>query len=649
MKFRTLLLATLMAAMVASGLVVSVDQGVGRASSVVHFGAVGPVDVTVWGQTSLTPTTMVSLTTEIALTFGLRTDRASLEAHAIAVSDPKSADYGKFDSVATTGARFNASDQALSTIENWFASHNVQIAIDATRSYATASVPLSVVEQMIGTTYGTYAAAGVPQNLVLLTPTAAVSTLVSPLHEVIDRVAGATALWDTTSNSQSPLAVPPESDLTHYSPSSVSSLQPAFGGTPERTGTFVDGCAAAESVSPLGFPMGLSPAQLRTAYGIDHLWNAGYRGRGARIAVLDFNGYLHSDIDVWRDCFGLAGTPVTDHIVGSPGFDPGVSDETTLDIQTVISFAPDADRIDWFGVEGSATTLIGQYLQLFSAPLDASKTGGVAPDVLTASFGNCETNLFEDDPSYLVGISIFDQVLATAVASGIGAFASTGDTGSTGCYPNGPGTPNNTVAPQFPALSRWITAVGGTNLTLGEDNRIVSSGVWNDRWYSPTPLPQDGIIGSGGGGLSQYERRQPWQPMIGTGLHRPIPDISAFADEYPGYFLYYQGQWMAVGGTSASTPFSATAFALQSSARVAQGRTKLGFVAPLLHQLASSGDGYASRAIVDVVLGNNDAHLVGVYPAVEGYDLASGLGWVDHGVLFELLNRTDPSVPKFTG
>jgi subtilase family serine protease len=319
MKLRTLLLATLMAAMVASGLVVSVDQGVGRASTVVHFGAVGPVDVTVWGQTSLTPTTMVSLTTEIALTFGLRTDRASLEAHAIAVSDPKSADYGKFDSVATTGARFNASDQALSTIENWFASHNVQIAIDATRSYVTASVPLSVVEQMIGTTYGTYAAAGVPQNLVLLTPTAAVSTLVSPLHEVIDRVAGATALWDTTSDSQSPLAVPPESDLTHYSPSSVSSLQPAFGGTPERTGTFVDGCAAAESVSPLGFPMGLSPAQLRTAYGIDHLWNAGYRGRGARIAVLDFNGYLHSDIDVWRDCFGLAGTPVTDHIVGSPG------------------------------------------------------------------------------------------------------------------------------------------------------------------------------------------------------------------------------------------------------------------------------------------------------------------------------------------
>ncbi len=648
MKLRTLLLAMLMAAMVASGLVVSVDQGVGRASTVVDFGAVGPVDVTTWARRSLTPTTMVALSTEIALTFGFRTDRASLEAHAISVSDPKSADYGMFDSVATNGARFNASDQAISTFEQWFSSHNVQVAIDATRSYATASVPLSVVEQMIGTTYGTYALAGVPANFVLLTPTAAVSTLVSPLDEVIDRIAGATAVWDTTSDSQCRLCVPPEPDLTQYWPSTVSSLQPAFGGTPERTGTFVDGCAAAESVSPLGFPMGLSPAQLRTAYGIDHLWNEGFRGKGARIAVLDFNGYLHSDIDVWRDCFGLAGTPVTDHIIGSPGYVPGVSLETTLDIQTVISFAPDADRIDWFGVEGTATTLIGQYLQLFSAPLDASRTGGVAPDVLTASFGNCESDFFNDDPAYLVGISIFDQVLATAVASGIGAFASTGDTGSTGCYPNGPGTPNNTVSPQFPALSRWITAVGGTNLTLGEDNRIVSSGVWNDRWYFPTPLPQDGIIGSGGGGLSQYEPRQPWQPLIGAGLHRPIPDISAFADLYPGYFLYLQGQWTVVGGTSASTPLSATAFALQSSARVAQGRTKLGFVAPLLHQLASSGDGYASHAIVDVVLGNNDAHLVGVYPATEGYDLASGLGWVDHGKLYDLLNPK-AIAPKFTG
>jgi len=398
--------------------------------------------------------------------------------------------------------------------------------------------------------------------------------------------------------------------------------------------------------------MGLSPAQLRTANGIDRLWDAGFRGKGARIAILDFNTYLPSDIAGWRECFGLQGTPVTDHLIGSPVFDAATSDETTLDIQTVVSLAPEAERIDWFGVEPTAATVMGQFLQLFTAPLDAELTGGVAPDVLTASFGSCEVNFAENDPAFEVELSIFDQMLATAAASGIGAFVSSGDTGSTGCYPNGAGTPDDTISAQFPGSSRWVTAVGGTNLTLSADNKIVSSGVWNDRHFYINPIPQNGIIGSGGGGLSLYVRRQPWQPQIGAGTHRPLPDISAFADQYPGYFLFYQGVWRAVGGTSASTPLTAAAFALQSSARVAHGGARLGFVAPLLYQIAENGGADAERAILDITLGDNDAHEVGVYPATVGFDMASGLGTVKHDGLYDILNPIrpeEPVEPKFTG
>lgn len=628
----------------------AVHRGTTSASATqpVDFGLVGPSGAATWAQDTLTPTSMIPLSTQLSMVFGFRTDRAGLEQRALAVSDPSSPEYGKYRTVAENAAAYNATDAQVSIVTNWFAARSVSVTIDPTRSYATALVPISVLQQVTGATFGAYIPAQAPSGIVVITTTTAVSTLADSLDQAIDRVGGATVLWDLANNRQIVPNSVPQPAVTQYQPTTLQ-VQPAFGGTPWRTGTATDACAAAESLNPgdPAYRLGLSPAQLRTAYGIDQLWNDGYKGKGARISIVDFTTYLPSDIDAWRQCFGLYGTLVTDHLIGNPVFDPGSSDETTLDIQTVLSIAPEADRIDWFGVEPTLPTLVGEYLQLFSAPMDASRTGGVATDVITASFGNCETEASDGDPAFNLMVEMFDQVLATGVASGIGSFVSSGDTGSTGCYPNGPGTPDLTIDPQFPASSRWITAVGGTNLTLTSDNHVHSSGVWNDRNFFIAPLPQIGVIGSGGGGLSGVFARQPWQPRIGSGLYRPVPDVSAFADELPGYFLAYQGAWSTVGGTSASTPLTASAFALQSAARAANGGSRLGFVAPLLHKLAG-GTSEERRAIVDVTQGDNDAHLMGVYPAQTGYDLASGLGWVDHGELYELLNP-NRAVPKFTG
>ncbi len=642
---------TLLAIFLLAGLFVGSLTGLSRpvsATQIVDFGVVGPVNAAAWAQDTLTPTSMIPLSTPLPMVLGFRSDRSALEHRALEVSDPTSPRYGEYRPVAENAAIYNATDAQVALVVNWFAARSVSVDVDATRAFATASVPISVVQQMLGATIGAYALAQAPANLVLLTPSTVVTTLVDSLDEAIDRVGGVTLLWDTSSNQQFVPAQEPQPGLTEFQPSSLQ-VQPAAGGTPWRTGTATEACAAAESLTPgdPAYRIGLSPAQLRTAYGIDHLWDDGHRGKGARISIVDFATYLPADIDAWRNCFGLHGTPVTNHLIGNPVFDPASSDETTLDIQTVLSIAPEADRIDWFGVEPTLPTLVGQYLQLFAAPMDASRTGGVATDVITASFGNCESAAFQGDPAYQLMIGLFDQVVATGVVSGIGSFVSSGDTGSTGCYPNGPGAPNLAVEAQFPASSRWVTAVGGTNLTLTADNHIASSGVWNDRNFFIAPLPQIGIIGSGGGGVSQQFARQPWEPQVGSGQYRPVPDVAAFADEFPGYFLAYQGQWMTVGGTSASTPLTAASFALQSAARAANGGKRLGFVAPLLHKLAN-GTAEERRTIVDVVLGDNDAHLVGVYSAQTGYDLASGLGWVDHGELYALLN-TNRAAPKFAG
>ena len=633
-----------------SVLVISPVEAVGGPT--VDLGITGASEVSAWGDAVLTPTTMVPIATELPILLGFRTDRAALESRAVAVAEPSSSAYGDYRSVVENSITYNAPDEQVARVIDWFEARSVALTVDATHTFVSGSIPISVLEEMTGTSFGTYAFSGAPPGVVIVTPTTSVASLVEPLASDIDRVVGATTFWESSSNGPARIE-PPRPDVSRSSTESIAQLQPADGGTPWRTGTQTDACPDAASQTAAGYAIGLSPEQLRHAYGIDRLWERGHRGAGARISIVDPAAYLPSDIAVWRACFGLEGTAVTDHLIGNPSFSPADSEETTLDIQTVISFAPDAERIDWFGVEPSGPGTIGEYIHMLAPPLDVSLTGGVATDVITLSYGTCEAWLRANDPGLRPGLSIFEQMVATGVASGIGTFVSTGDTGSTGCFPNGDGgDPDYTISPQFPGTSRWVTAVGGTNLTLDDRNDVMSSGVWNDLHFLTATPPLDTHIGSGTGGLSELSSRQPWQPRIGAGLHRPVPDISAFADELPGYFLYFDGQWATVGGTSASTPLIATSMALQSSVQTSRGGSRLGFVAPLLHSLANGSDPAAAEVIVDVTLGNNDAHDVGVYPAIEGYDMASGLGWIRQGELMAYLDQRtpdDPIAPAFTG
>jgi kumamolisin len=617
----------------------------------VEYGITGPDALSTWGQIEFVPTAMVEPSTETMIFLGFRPTGADLEARANAVSDPASPFYGDHLPVVVNAERYNATDEQVLTVVDWFASRDVTVAPDATRSFVQATVSISVLEELTGTTFGAFIPVGFPSPspAVLVSPITAISAITPELASSIDRVAGVVFVAYTSGSSVSaedrrPLPAPPASD-----PAAAWSLIAADGGTPWRTGTPTDACPDALAVTAAGHSMGISPAQLRAAYGVDHLWDQGLRGRGARIAVVNYAPYLPSDLATWRSCFGLEGTPITDHVMGPLLTDPSQRLETILDLQAVVSLAPEAERIDWFGVPSSAPTMVGSLTQLLAPAFDASLTGGVAPDVINASFAVCELQILGEDPSWEVGVSLFNQMIATGVASGIGTFVATGDDGSTGCFPT-----TDEVAVSFPASSRWVTAVGGTNLTLDAQNNIVSSGVWNDaRFYSP-PQPIDFPFDGGGGGVSLMEPMPTWQSGVAPVDARTVPDVSHFADPTPGGFLFFEGQWSFVGGTSLASPLLATSFAMQSAALAERGEPRLGFVAPLLYAMASDPDPAASGILVDVVLGDNDPHGVGVYDATPGYDLASGLGWVRQDALFDYLGRSgrdpvDPVPPAFAG
>src|SRR4051812_33708771 len=270
------------------------------------------------------------------------------------------------------------------------------------------------------------------------------------------------------------------------------------------------------------------------------------------------------------------------------------------------------------------------FLALLAQPLQATTNGTPVPDVISVSYGECESIV----KPYTAARTLVERQLTATAALGITTVVAAGDTGSSACAR---GVPANQLTssdkkPQvsWPASSPWVLAVGGTSLTLGADNQIASTGAWNDTEY---PAPYNAAAG-GGGGSSAFEKRPWWQPAqsFGASGKRMVPDVAAFADESPGYPIVCSsgvqgckgsGQSIAfVGGTSAATPLVAGMIALWNQQAKAAGKPRPGFVAPLLTTLAQ----HDPSAFLDITEGTNALFGSSSYPARPGFDLATGWG-----------------------
>src|SRR5262249_12904253 len=104
---------------------------------------------------------------------------------------------------------------------------------------------------------------------------------------------------------------------------------------------------------------------------------------------------------------------------------------------------------------------------------------------------------------------------------------------------------------EYPAASRYVTAVGGTTLSVGAGNSWAGETAWS----------------GAGSGCSAYEPKPAWQTDLSCS-RRTVADVSADADPNSGAAVYdsvtYQGQsgWFQVGGTSLAAPLIAAVYAL---------------------------------------------------------------------------------------
>ena len=357
--------------------------------------------------------------------------------------------------------------------------------------------------------------------------------------------------------------------------------------------------------------------QIASAYNFSSLYGAGDKGAGITVALFELEPDLTTDIAAYQSCYGTSATVNYIEEDGGAGSGAG-SGEAALDIENIIGLAPLA-TIDVYQAPNSGTGLIDNY----TAIVDKDTA-----QVVSTSWGLCESEA--GSPILSEEATLFEQ----AATQGQSVFAAAGDNGSTDCQ-------TSSLAVDDPGSQPYVTSVGGTTLSaLGPPP---SETAWNE---------SSNGAGAGGGGISSLNTMPSYQSSAPSSLHvinanssgspcgaapgaycREVPDVSANADPYTGYLIYYEGSWTGIGGTSAAAPLWA-AYSALVDASSACGAKRVGFANPALYDAAAS---HYSSDYHDITSGNNDytpeGYAGGLYPAGSGYDMASGLGTPNGGNL----------------
>ena len=428
----------------------------------------------------------------------------------------------------------------------------------------------------------------------------------------------------------------------------------------------------------------MAPGDFAAIYNTQPLLSSGVDGSGVSIAVTAQSQIELTDVQEFRQIFGLkANDP--NMILSGP--DPGIADQTDaeealLDVEWAGAIAPGAT----INLVVAASTDTTNGVDLAAAYAIDNQ---VAP-ILTYTYGSCEQALGSS------GNAFYNALWQQAAAEGITVLVASGDNGAAGCDSAVSGNPAaNGPAVNGVASTPYNVAVGGTQFNDGAQ----PSTFWNDTnspqyssalgyipeaaWNESCDPAQtasatncilaDGnatLLASGGGASTVYAKPS-WQSGAGVPDDgaRDVPDVALAAASGHDEAVYCTSiggspcqtdaqqnvvGLTLVGGTSVSTPAMAGVLALIEQ----KNGGFMGQINPTLYRLAqASGNScdssketnptaQSSCIFYDVTSGNNQVSCVGGSPdcsstqsgsnglltgetATAGYDLVTGLGSVN--------------------
>jgi subtilase family serine protease len=282
---------------------------------------------------------------------------------------------------------------------------------------------------------------------------------------------------------------------------------------------------AQQAAAPLATVSGLGPAQLVSAYNLP----SATAGSGQTIAIVDAmdDPTADADLGTYRSQFGLSPCTTANGCFRKvnqngaasplPATDSGWALEISLDLDMASAICPNCHILL---VEASSAS----FANLGTAVNQAASLGANA---ISNSYGGNDQRDATNSPYNHPGIAVT---------------ASSGDSG---------------FGVEYPASSRFVTAVGGTTLTSASNGRGWTETAWN----------------GAGSGCSRFNTQIAGQASANTGCRRrATADVSAIADPNTGVAVFdstpFQNQsgWFVVGGTSVSSPIIAGVYALAGNA-----------------------------------------------------------------------------------
>lgn len=597
-------------------------------------------------------------TVSFGVLLGLR-NAGDAAAQIQALSDPSSAQYGKWLTNAQFDARYAPAPASVQAVQGWLGAQGFRVT-NTLRSgmLVQASGTAAQIEKAFATKLSNYELQGkqvrsnsTPLSLPATAPAAVTSSIAgivgvdqgSALKQPADTLPGPPA--------GARFGVPP---CSKYFGEKLATDQPTAYG----------------KHAPYAV-CGYTPQQYQSAYGESSLLRRGIDGRGITVAITDAFAAptIYQDAQLYNQVHHqpLFKRGQFSQITPGPnGYDSvdtcggnGWYGEETLDVEAVHAMAPGA-KIVYVGASDCLSGLDNAW---------AATIDNHVADIITNSWTDGVDDLADLGQSY---IDFYQQFSTEAALTGITVNFSSGDAGD---HTAG-GTNLSAKTAEFPADLPYVVGVGGTSVEIGRHGQWLGEYGWQSAYstltsgaWSPTP---PGTYSSGGGGGTSQLFAQPFyqRGVVPTSMSnyygstpmRVVPDVAMPGDPNTGFMVGETQQFpdgtywdqYRIGGTSLASPLMAGVFAVASQ----RAHRPLGFVNPLLYALlGTSGlhDIVAPTSPVAQVRTNytNSVDASGgktfllqtidvqtsTLHSVRGYDDESGVGTPNGPAFFQALAR----------
>lgn len=242
------------------------------------------------------------------------------------------------------------------------------------------------------------------------------------------------------------------------------------------------------------------------------------------------------------------------------------------------------------------------------------------PNVISTSYGQDEVTF---TPAYVQRQCAEYGKLGMMGTTVIYSSGDRGVAGRSGCLnAGGPPSANGIgFSPQFPVVCPFVTAVGATQIvptkTVNDPESACETVIFSGGGFSnvfPMPSYQSDAVTKF---LTDTPPPYTAAQFNNSGKARGYPDLSANG---ANYVIGVDGTLSLVFGTSASAPVTASIITLINDARIAAGKSSVGFINPAIYSPDFAG------AFHDITNGTNQGCGTVGFSAVPDWDPVTGVG-----------------------